>query len=92
MWDNDPRKNCEGYPDPTNYEATRNIERDKKRRQRKERARKEMERKAIKRQEMEEHDRFNELLNTIFYICDLAGFRVDNRIVLEDVRTGRIWK
>ena len=38
-----------------------------------------------------ESERFHKLLNTIFYICDLAGFRVEGRIVLRDKETGRIW-
>lgn len=42
--------------------------------------------------ERREEERFNKLLRTIFYICDLAGFRICGRIVLEDVRTGRVWK
>lgn len=43
-------------------------------------------------QERREEERFNKLLRTIFYICDLAGFRIKNRIVFEDVRTGREWR
>ena len=42
--------------------------------------------------EKEETERFNKLLNTIFYLCELAGFRVENRIVLVDKRNGRIWR
>ena len=38
-----------------------------------------------------ESERFHKLLNTIFYICDLAGFHVEGRIVLRDKETGRIW-
>lgn len=29
---------------------------------------------------------------TIFYLCELAGFRIEGRIVLTDKRTGRIWR
>jgi len=47
--------------------------------------------KAIKKVE-KESERFHRLLNTIFYICDLAGFHVEGRIVLKDKETGRIWK
>lgn len=39
----------------------------------------------------EETKRFYDLLNTIWYICDLAGFRLENRLVLVDKRTGKIW-
>lgn len=37
-------------------------------------------------------ERLRKLLRTIFYICDLAGFRVEERIVLKDKRTGKVWK
>ena len=47
--------------------------------------------KALKNIEREE-ERFSKLLQTIFNVCDLAGFRVEGRIVLEDKRTGRIWR
>lgn len=40
----------------------------------------------------DEEDRFHRLLNTIFYICKLAGFEIEGRIVLIDKETGRIWK
>ena len=40
----------------------------------------------------EESDRFHKLLHTIFYICQLAGFEVEGRIVLRDKRTGRTWR
>ncbi len=39
-----------------------------------------------------EEDRFHKLLHTIFYICELAGFHVEGRIVLTDKRTGKVWK
>lgn len=43
-------------------------------------------------QERKDDERFNKLLRTIFYICDLAGFRIKNRIVFEDKQTGREWR
>lgn len=39
-----------------------------------------------------EDERFQKLLHSIFDICDLAGFRIQGRIVLEDKKTGRIWR
>lgn len=36
--------------------------------------------------------RFHKLLKTIYSICDFAGFSIEERIVLRDNRTGRIWK
>lgn len=47
---------------------------------------------AIKHIDGEEEDRFRKLLGTIFYICELAGFHIEGRIVLRDKRTGRVWK
>lgn len=66
MPQNNPRKNKEGYSDPTVYEALQKID--------------------------EEDARFHRLLDTIFYLCELAGFRIEGRIVLTDKRTGRIWR
>lgn len=42
--------------------------------------------------ERKEEERFNQFLRTIFYISDAAGFKIKNRIVIEDKKTGRIWK
>lgn len=39
-----------------------------------------------------ETERFQKLLNTIFAICEIAGFHIEERIVLKDKRTGRIWR
>jgi len=39
-----------------------------------------------------ESDRFYKLLDTIFSICDLAGFHVEGRITLRDKKTGRVWR
>ena len=46
----------------------------------------------ISKENQEESDRFHKLLNTIFYICEIAGFEIDGRITLIDRKTGRIWK
>lgn len=40
----------------------------------------------------EEEERFHKLLYTIFYICENAGFHLEERIVLKDLKTGRIWR
>ena len=32
------------------------------------------------------------LLETIFNICDLAGFHLEGRIVLRDKKTGKVWR
>lgn len=39
-----------------------------------------------------ETERHRKLLHTIFYICKLAGFKLDGRIVLTDIKTGRTWR
>lgn len=62
-----PRRNAEGYPDPTAYEALKNIDR-------------------------EEDERFHRLLHTLFYLCELAGFEIEGRIILIDKRNGRVWR
>ena len=36
--------------------------------------------------------RFKRLLSTIFYICDLAGFHLENRLELKDMRSGKVWR
>ena len=41
---------------------------------------------------LEESDRFHNLLDTLFYITELAGFEIEGRIVLKDTTTGRIWR
>lgn len=49
--------------------------------------------KAIKNMERQkEINRVHKLVHTIFYICNLAGFDVVNRIELKDRKTGKVWK
>ena len=61
-----PRKNSEGYSDPTAFEALRNINK--------------------------EDEKFHKLLHMIFYLCELAGFEIEGRVVLIDKKTGRVWR
>lgn len=42
--------------------------------------------------EMKDSDRFFKLLNAIFDICKVAGFHVEERIILKDMKTGKIWR
>ena len=42
--------------------------------------------------EAEAEERFKKLLNTIFYICELAGFHIEGRITLKDKKTGKVWR
>ena len=37
-----------------------------------------------------EDERFHRLLHTLFYLCELADFEIEGRIVLIDKKTGRI--
>ena len=46
---------------------------------------------AIKNIDKEE-EKFHKLLNAIFDICELAGFKIEGRIVLVNKKTGRIWR
>ena len=46
---------------------------------------------AIKKVDKEEA-RFRLLLDTIFNICELSGFHIEERLVIRDKRTGRIWR
>lgn len=46
---------------------------------------------AIKKVDKED-EKFHKLLHTIFYICKLAGFEIEGRIVLTDIETGRTWR
>ena len=46
---------------------------------------------AIKRTDPDD-DRFHKLLNTIFYMCEIAGFELGERIVLVDKTNGHIWR
>lgn len=39
-----------------------------------------------------EDEKFQKLLNAIFDICDLAGFKIDGRITLVSKKSGRIWR
>lgn len=72
----DPRKNKSGCWDFTAYDAIRNIEK--------------------KEVSLDEklHKRYllNQLLNSIFKLCDKAGYRVVGRITLQDKKTGKIYK
>lgn len=36
--------------------------------------------------------RFRQLLNTLFSICELADFHIEERVVLKDKRTGKVWR
>lgn len=41
---------------------------------------------------LQEEERFHKLLDTIFALCELSDFHIEERIVIKDKRTGRIWR
>ena len=41
---------------------------------------------------IESERRLKKLLTEIFRLCDIAGFHVEERIVLRDKKTGKIWR
>lgn len=47
---------------------------------------------AFKHMEKEGEERFHKLLDTIFSICELSGFHIEERIVIKDKKTGKIWR
>lgn len=46
---------------------------------------------AIKNTEADD-ERFHKLLNIIFTICELFGFHLEERIILKDTQTGKVWR
>lgn len=52
-----------------------------------------MNKNTIKKEERNnEEARYKRLIATIFYICENAGFHIENRIELRDRKTGKIWR
>lgn len=48
---------------------------------------------AIKKADADaETERFRKLLHIIYSICNLFDFHIEERIILKDKRTGRIWR
>ena len=37
-------------------------------------------------------ERFHKLLDTIFSICELSNFHIEERIFIKDKKTGKIWR
>ena len=42
--------------------------------------------------DIERNEDAKKLISTIFYIVNLAGFRIEGRITLQDKRTGKLWR
>ncbi len=47
---------------------------------------------ALRNIERNDEERFRKLLDTIFALCELSDFHIEERIVIKDKRTGRIWR
>ena len=47
---------------------------------------------SVLKKEQRDEERFQRLLATIFYICENAGFHIEERLVIKDLRTGKIWR
>lgn len=79
---NDLKRNGSGYLDPTAYQAIMNAD-----------AVSSMEKAdRFKCREKDSEDRLNKLLAAIFAICDAADFHIEERIVVKDKRTGKVWR
>ena len=37
-------------------------------------------------------ERFHKFLETIFNICELSGFSLEERIIVKDNTTGQVWR
>ena len=47
---------------------------------------------SVLKKEQRDEERFQRLLATIFYICENAGFHIEERIVVRDLKTGKIYR
>lgn len=72
----DPRYNSSGCYDPTAYDALDHIEREERKR----------------RAEVEADKRFRKVLAYIFHVCKINGLEIEGRIVVRDIKTGKVWR
>lgn len=47
---------------------------------------------ALNNIERKDEERFRKLLGAIFALCELSDFHIEERIVIKDKRTGKIWR
>lgn len=40
----------------------------------------------------EEYERYRRFIGCIFRICELSGYHIEERLVVKDMKTGRIFK
>ena len=73
----DLRKNASGCWDFTAYDAIKHVEENENKNKNKKSVRDYM---------------FERLLKSIFKLCDKSGFKICNRIMLQDKKTGKIYK
>lgn len=48
--------------------------------------------KNVDRESKKSEARMKKLITVIFYICELAGFHIEGRLVLKDKKTGKVWR
>lgn len=77
MYDNDLMKNGSGYLDPTAYVAIKQIEEEQRR---------------IDRENDPDYDKYMKLVGCILRVCELSGFHLEERLVLKDKRTGKVYR
>lgn len=63
-----PKKNSEGYDDPTTFAAMRKVDNDP------------------------EQKELTCLIKMITKIASYAGYSIENRIILKNKKTGKIWR
>lgn len=39
-----------------------------------------------------EQERFHAFLNLLFSLCELSGYHIEERIIVKDLKTGRVWR
>lgn len=42
--------------------------------------------------ETKEQERYRKFIGCILRVCELAGYHLEERIVVKDLRTGRVWR
>lgn len=75
---NDIRKNGSVVEDPTAYETIKKVDGESKKNDRS--------------RGDDDYKRFNDLLDVIFTICELSDFHIEERIVVKDKKTGKVWR
>ena len=51
-----------------------------------------MDNENVKKPENKEYTRYRKFVGCILRICELSGYHLEERIVVRDIRTGKIWK